>query len=1178
MSRYGYARIMALVLGVGLGITDGWSAQSRAKVIAHAPDSLELRSDNSLLLLRAGVFDPAAQQLDLNPTGVAMLAPELTSRYAIVQFLPGIQKIQDRLQQAGAELVSYVPNNAYLIRLGGQGLAAVRADPAVRFAGSFEPGMKLDPALWTNERAKLGVSEYGEHQIEIQGFAGESAQRLLSALQKRIPDVGVTSQVERSTGPRLRVRVKPEQLALLLQTASGTEGVAWIAPYRLPHLMNDGAPGPMQANTLSCGIGLCGPTPLWDHQILGTGQIVGIADSGLDRNEAWFTDYNNGTGLVSAITDAVSPVPPAIGVTHPGNKIFAYWVQPSASSYDNNASCSGGPATAYHGTHTSGTLAGDASGTFGLTTYTASSPTSAGHDANDSMAPNAQILFQDIGDDTTGCLSGADDVRTLLEQAYAGGVRVHSDSWGSSNQGAYASEDADVDYEMWTLENMVIAIAAGNDGAPGPSIGSPGNAKNAVTVGALGHASSLSVASYSSRGPTADGRLKPDIMAPGTSTVSASGDSNNSATIEAPVSKSLSGTSMATPTIAGNTVLLRQFFSDGYYPRGAKTAADTLNPSGMLMKAVMLNGTNPISASNWFSNNYGWGRMWLDSNLWFSSTTTGGDDNRRMRYWERTNATGLVQGEQHQYLITVAAGQELRVTLTWYDPEGAPGAALALVNNLDLEVVAPGGMTTYKGNVFTSGVSTAGGTADSRNTVEQVRLTAPVAGSYTLRVNGTSIPGNGRAYSDRQGYALVVSGAFGLPDPTPYPAPTGLSVTSNNSSGIAIGFSAMAGAQSFELYRAAGTCASAAQGDFRMVASNGVSPVVDDHTQGGYSYAYQVRGVQNDVEGAHSACLDVVSNDICALFPNFSEASIQRSQQNSSCSVALNWNTGSSQCPAASGVSYSVYRDSNPYFTAPTRIANNLSALTFTDSTLTHNAPYYYRVSAVDSAGNESLRQRTLNATTLGPGGADGGSFIDDVDTHAYMDMSTPWRITNQIASAGSYSYHNGGDNQTYPASVCAAITTPNIVVQPGAILNFKARYDLEYQWDGVVLEISTNGGSSWNDLPPDGGYPNTFAQTGTPPINNCAYPTSQGAFTGKTTTVSNADSGNGTGPTPIFKAFTANLASYAGQTIKLRWRFSSDGGAEFEGFSLDEVTLGGIALDRTFKDAFEGGPVLTCY
>jgi Subtilase family len=659
--------------------------------------------------------------------------------------------------------------------------------------------------------------------------------------------------------------------------------------------------------------------------------------------------------------------------------------------------------------------------------------------------------------------------------------------------------------------------------------------------------------------------------------ISASGDATTNATPEAPLSKSLSGTSMAAPTIAGNAALMRQFFTDGFYPRGSKTAADTLNPSGMVMKAVLLNSTNPFIDTNFGGNDFGWGRAYLDSNLWFASTLTGGNDTRRLRLFERTNATGLQTGEVTEYTISnVQAGQELRATLTWYDVEGALGAALSLVNNLDLEVVDPSS-AVFKGNVFTAGVSTTGGTADSKNTVEQVRIKVPAAGSYTFRVKAINIPGNGRINTARQGYGLAVSAAFALPDPTPFPAPTISGIAEDNFAGIKVAFSATAGAQGFQLYRANGTCAMAVPGDFRLVATGAASPLNDDRSQGGYTYAYKVRGIQNDVEGAASNCVDVVSNDSCTLQPAFSEASIQRDQQNATCGIGLNWSPASALCPAASGITYTVYRDTNPYLTGAVILASGVTGTSITDTAITSGQPYYYGIKATDGVGNQSFRTRTINATALGPDGADGTTFLDDVDTHSYMELQGDWRITNTAASAGTFSYHNAGDGQTYNSNNCSTMITPPILVQSGASLSFKARYDMEFQWDGIVMEISTDGGTIWNDLPPTGGYPSTFAQTGSPPGNVCGYAASHGAFNGVTTATSNADPGNGTA-VAVFKPFSANLASFAGQTVKIRWRFSSDSGAEFNGAYIDEISLGGTITDRIFSDAFESSASLICH
>lgn len=1173
----------AIVLALGTAMTSHAAEQMVAAAQPGPAAVADAAGDGSLLILRAGIFDPTIQQLDLGATGVAASA---ATSHAIVQFRPGALDARRALAARGIEFLGYVPNNAYYVRLNGASLDDIASDPAVRWAGPVAPGMKLDPRLWQSARATSPARQWdGRYEVMIEGFDGESSAAIASALRKAVPAATITQRSERAAAaPYVRASVAREQFDALLAAASVIDGVAFISPWIRPEPMNSGAIGAIQGNdTSTCnGSGtVCGPTPLWDHDLFGSGQIVAISDTGLDANEGWFTTYDSGDGPNTevAVADDPAPIPPALGTFHPDNKIIGYWTQPGATAYDNNNRCSPtSPSSNFHGTHTSGTIAGDAAGTFGANTYAASNPGADNHDLADGMAPNAQLLVQDIGDDPNGCLAINDFGGTLL-QAVAADAHIHSNSWGAADAGAYNSNDAELDFATWSTESLLVVVSAGNDGPGASTTGSPGNAKNALTVGALGHAGSTSVVSFSSRGPTADGRLKPDIMAPGSGTISAAGDSASTGAIEPPTSKSMSGTSMSAPTISGNAALLRQYFVDGFYPRGFRNfqtsadfifsdgfdgippqtdvLADTMNPSGMVMKAALLNGTNTLQ-SNWPNNSVGWGRAWLDGNLWFQDTMPGGDDSRRLRVFERTNAAGLMTGDVNEYTIAnVAAGLEFRATLTWYDPEAAPGAQLTLVNNLDLEVVGPDS-TVYKGNVWDgSGNSEAGGAADAVNTVEMVRFTAPIQGEYTIRVKGTSVPGNGRPETNRQGYGLAVSGGFGLPDPAPFAAPTNLQVTANGTAGVSIGFDADAGAQGFQLYRADGSCASAEPGDFHLVGSASGTPTLDVASQGGYQYAYKVRGIQNDVEGEVSACVDVVSGDECSLLPSFDLQSVSADGSNASCSVDLAWQAATSNCPTSTDVTYDILRDTDPYFGSPDTIATGVTGTTYADTDVVDGVPHYYRVVAVDGAGNESPPSDVVNVTPSGADGPDPGAFNDDVESQTYMVMQAPWQITDTESFDGDFSYHNAEDGANYPDLTCASITMPPLTLTAGATLEFFARYDIEYQWDGVVMEISTDGGVSWVDLPPDGGYPSSFAQTLDPPINACGFESTHGAFNGVTTAGSNADPGNGSA-TAVFKPFTVNLASYVGETVQIRWRMSSDPGASFEGFYLDQVQVAG--------------------
>lgn len=1188
MSKMPAHTALAAALAVALSASVS-AAPALPTIAATHPtiDAIEAgRNNPDVLILQAGIIDPRSEQLDARTVGVAAATEGAT--YGIVQFQPAeLKQAREALRARGVEFLGYVPNNAYYVRLNGIALADVAQASGVRWADALQPALKLDESLWQAQRANSVARQAdGEYEIIVHAFRGVSSMTLANRIRALVPAARLTMRSERAdAAPYVRVKVDAASLDALITAATAIDGVYHVAPWIPTETTNAAAIAAVQSNfTGNCaGSGpICtGPAPgnetrhpMFDQGLTGSGQIVAVADSGTSPNAAWFTTLDKGAGPHTEITPAENPppVPPAIGTLHANNKIIAYWTQP------------GGPVdydfTSGHGTHTSGTVVGDAAGTFGASSFLPSTPYLANHDLADGMAPNAQLLMQDAGPVSAQSII-IQDFEGTLKQAHDAGARVHNNSWGAKTGGQYSGNDENLDRITFDNEALLVVVSAGNDVAGAMATGSPGNAKNAVTVAALGHGGSLAKAGFSNAGPARDGRMKPDIAAPGSSTVSARNETAFDMTIAAPLTRSMSGTSMSAPTVSGNAALLRQYFAAGFYPRGYRydgqaldrifadgfdgeivptfgAPVDVHNVSGPVAKAVMLNSTVLTSSPSAFPNTgTGWGRQWLDGNLWFRDTMPGGDDSRRLRVFERPNTAGLETGDVNEYVLdNVEAGTEFRATLTWFDAEAAAGTASALVNNLDLEVLAPDGKL-YLGNQISSSVSVVGGSADAKDTVEQVRLTAPVAGRYTIRVKATNVPGNGRPYTDRQGYGLAVSGRFGMPDPAPLAAPSNIAVGSNGSAGIAINATAVAGAQSYQLYRAAGTCASANPGDFHMVAHGTSLPLVDTRSQGGYSYAYKLRGVGGDIEGLSSTCVDVVSQDACTLLPDFNRASLAAHSANTSCSVALAWDAAQSNCPAAPTVSYTVQRDTDPYFGSPVTLTSTATAATYTDSSVVNGMPYYYRVRATDTGGNASPNSLVVNATPSGIDGPNPGAYLDDVDTHSYMLMTPPWQVTNAFAANGSLSYHAGGDGQPYPNNTCAAITTPPMQLTAGSTLSFKARYNLEFEWDGVTMEISTDGGSSWSNLPPNGGYPSSFAQTMNPPVNSCGYPATQGAFSGVSTAASNADPNNATA-TPVFKPFSVDLSSRAGQNVIIRWRFASDPASGYEGFSLDDVRIDG--------------------
>jgi hypothetical protein len=146
----------------------------------------------------------------------------------------------------------------------------------------------------------------------------------------------------------------------------------------------------------------------------------------------------------------------------------------------------------------------------------------------------------------------------------------------------------ETDEFCWSHRDFLPVFAAGNFGGAASHVANPATSKNGLAVGAsLGG----DVAPYSSIGPTHDGRLKPDVMAPGETRSAASGARKGAIGCE---TATLAGTSMAAPLVAGAALLVRQYFIDGYHPSGRRVARDSLLPSGALLKAVLVNGAAPL--------------------------------------------------------------------------------------------------------------------------------------------------------------------------------------------------------------------------------------------------------------------------------------------------------------------------------------------------------------------------------------------------------------------------------------------------------------------------------------------------------------------------------------------------------------------------------------------------------
>lgn len=324
---------------------------------------------------------------------------------------------------------------------------------------------------------------------------------------------------------------------------------------------------------------------------------------------------------------------------------------------------------------------------------------------------------------------------TVLAQSYSSilayapqyvqdfGMVVTNNSYGSDvitceTNGAYDLYSYILDQQAFEMPYLQHVFAAGNSGtttcAPfavgfGTVLGGYQTAKNVITVGATGETSPLMA--NSSRGPVKDGRLKPEITAQGSGIMS---------TIPVNLYGSGSGTSMATPAVSGGLALLYERY---------RQLNGNQNPKNGLMKALLVNGAVDKGKDG---PDYRYGYGWL--NLLRSV--------KMLESQSYTTSQVAHQGTNDFSINVPANTAQLKVMLYWNDPAGSTLASQNLVHNLDLKVTNPSSnvilprildpSTNKVDSTATTGV-------DNRNNMEQVVITNPGAGNYTISVKGTTV-------------------------------------------------------------------------------------------------------------------------------------------------------------------------------------------------------------------------------------------------------------------------------------------------------------------------------------------------------------------------------------------------------------------------------------------------------
>ena len=639
--------------------------------------------------------------------------------------------VREAARKAGIRLVAYVGNGAWVAWLPAGGTSAARRLPGFAWAAPYHPGLRIAAGLAAiaaddpRERIALTLHLFPHADVE--------------EVARRIEKLGVA--VYGRLQGRSSVPGRADRMGRIVFLSSPTRWVEhrgtiaawpetlWIDRRPVYRLFNDASAWVGQS-----GLDAGGATPVYDNGIFGDGQVVGILDTGLDADICYMRDDAHGLPESQSGLGVGTPDP-----TH--RKVLMVNFLWNAESPADPLAWD----THDHGTHVAGSVAGDRTLTPGR------------RDPGDGMAPAAKLVIQDGGYGVDDCADmpaigcPAADLYPFFEQAYLQGARIHSNSYGDRENftpyNIYSDGSEAADSFVRDHPDFLLVFAAGNNGSGADTVASPATGKNVLAVGATNHgASSHSLASFSSRGLTHDGRFKPDVTAPGVDIVSA--DNDGDVRTDNCGTRGMSGTSMACPTAAGLAALVREYYTKGFYPTGAASPGDAFTPSAALLKATLIASATPMGGVSQSppSGPQGWGRILLDDALFFPGNAR--------RLWVRDVADRFSSplDPADSYSIEIFDGSKpLRVVLDWTDYPSNPIAAVNLVNDLDLEVVSPTG-SLYRGNVFAAGQSVSGGSPDRLNNVEAVRIENPEAGSWTVRVIPEAIP------QPAQGYALVATG------------------------------------------------------------------------------------------------------------------------------------------------------------------------------------------------------------------------------------------------------------------------------------------------------------------------------------------------------------------------------------------------------------------------------------
>ena len=738
------------------------------------------------IAFEAGAFDPLNQRFAAPAVHGFQLVKPTDFSIELVQFMgPIADAWEKQLSATGVKVLQYIPNNAYAVLADAEGRAALgefqRSNSVVRVAETLQPIYKLAGGLPARARAGLdGTKELDVTVMLAKHASNGNSKAAIQALNLAGTSPRWANSLEFET---LRLRVRETDIEKLAQIAD----VFAIGPYYAPERMDEIQGQIIAGNTSIDGSG--------DVQPSGIGYRAWLTSRGFSTNPADYpivdvVDDGLGTGIAANGAGDETLTLNGDGVTTRVQSIFNCTADAAGAGF------AGGDSGDGHG-HINVSIVGGYDDRGDAVGIQFPFEDLGGYLRGQGINPWARLAGTKIfGRGTIGgkgaysIVNCANTDEGVIRSSQDRGAAITSNSWGCGNPAcladnydassrAYDIGTRDSDLVQAGLQPMIHIFAAGNGGSGASTVGTPGAAKNVITVGAsenyresdesgawtdgcgtgpTGADDAMDIIGFSSRGPVEGGRIKPELIAPGThihGTASSSPNYDGTGTCDQfrpgaqTVFAASSGTSHSTPAIAGVTSLVYRYLQTSYgITPSAAMAKAYLMAHPTYLTGVSGNGNLPTNAQGFGMPNLGGA---------FDATT----DRVLRDQQDVLDATGQIATFNRNVQST---GKPLRIALAWSDAPG-PVAADPKVNNLNLEVDVGG--NTYRGNVFTGQFSSTGGVADANNNYEAVFLPAGISGPIQIRVIGANIPGDGIPGSGDgtdQDFALVCSNCVQVPD------------------------------------------------------------------------------------------------------------------------------------------------------------------------------------------------------------------------------------------------------------------------------------------------------------------------------------------------------------------------------------------------------------------------------